>query len=144
NILGILVIALSQKRKAVVGLLWLALPRVVLATMTRAVWISFAVSTIVLGFRLIERRLQAACILLAVAGFLVGLTISFSDHSLKTALWDRTGERGPVAARLAVYAPGGGSFKNGPFPGGPAGGMSAELPAACRATTSAPSTCTTL
>ncbi len=127
NILGILVIALSQKRKAVVGLLWLALPLAVLATMTRAVWISFAVSTIVLGFRLIERRLQAACILLAVAGFLVGLTISFSDHSLKTALWDRTGERGPVAARLAVYDAGWAMFQERPFTGWPAGGMYAEL-----------------
>jgi len=48
NMLGILVIALSQERKAVVRLLWLVLPLAVLATMTRAVWISFAVSTIVL------------------------------------------------------------------------------------------------
>src|ERR1019366_5213194 len=66
NILGILVIALSQKRKNVATCLWMVLPLAVLATMTRTVWISFAVSTIVLGFRLIERRLQAACALLAV------------------------------------------------------------------------------
>jgi O-antigen ligase len=95
--------------------------------MTRAVWISFAVSTIVLGFRLIERRLQAACILLAVLGFLVGLAISLSDHSLKTALWDRTGERGPVVARLAVYDAGWAMFQERPFTGWPAGGMYAEL-----------------
>ena len=95
--------------------------------MTRAVWISFAVSTIVLGFRLIERRLQAACILLVVAGLLVGLAIGFSDHSLKTALWDRTGERGPVAARLAVYDAGWAMFQERPFTGWPAGGMYAEL-----------------
>jgi O-antigen ligase len=126
NILGILILALPQKRKSV-GLLWLVLPLAVLATMTRAVWISFAVSTIVLGFRLIERRLQAACILLAVLGFLVGLAISFSDHSLKTALWDRTGERGPVVARLAVYDAGWAMFQERPFTGWPAGGMYAEL-----------------
>jgi len=127
NILGILVIALLQKRRAVVWLLWLVLPLAVLATMTRAVWISFAVSTIVLGFRLVERRLQAGCTLLTVAGLMVGLAIGLSNHSLKTALWDRTGERGPVAARLAVYDAGWAMFQERPFTGWAAGGMYAEL-----------------
>jgi putative inorganic carbon (hco3(-)) transporter len=127
NILGILVIALPQGRKAIVRLLWLVLPVAVLATMTRAVWISFAVSTIVLGFRLIERRVLAVCALLAVAGLLAGMAISLSDHSLKTALWDRTGERGPVEARLAVYDAGWAMFQERPFTGWAAGGMYAEL-----------------
>ncbi|HMB82816.1 MAG TPA: O-antigen ligase family protein [Terriglobales bacterium] len=127
NILGILVIALPQERKTVVRLLWLVLPLAVLATMTRAVWISFAVSTIVLGFRLVERRLQAVCTLLAVAALLVGLAIGLSNTSLKTALWDRTGERGPVEARLAVYDAGWAMFQERPFTGWTAGGMYAEL-----------------
>ena len=127
NILGILVIALLQKRRAVVWLLWLVLPLAVLATMTRAVWISFAVSTIVLGFRLVERRLQAGCTLLTVAGLMVGLTIGLSNHSLRTTLWDRTGERGPVEARLAVYDAGWAMFRERPFTGWAAGGMYAEL-----------------
>ena len=129
NILGILVIAFPQKRKAkaIVWLLWLALPLAVLATMTRAVWISFAVSTIVLGFRLIERRLQALCALLAAAGLLFGLTIGLNNHSLKTALWDRTGERGPVAARLSVYDAGWAMFEERPLTGWAPAGMYAEL-----------------
>jgi len=127
NILGILAIALPQGRKTVVRLLWLVLPLAVLATMTRAVWISFAVSTTVLGFRLVERRLQAVCTLLAVMGLLVGLAIGLSNTSLKTALWDRTGERGPVAARLAVYDAGWAMFQERPFTGWAAGGMYAEL-----------------
>ena len=127
NILGILLIALSPKRKIVVWLLWMVLPLAVLATMTRAVWISFAVSTIVLGFRLIERRVQALCVLLAVVGLMVGLVLGFSNHSLKAALWDRTGERGPVEARLAVYEAGWSMFKERPFTGWPAGGMYSEL-----------------
>jgi len=127
NILGILAIALPPGRKTVVRLLWLVLPLAVLATMTRAVWISFAVSTTVLGFRLVERRLQAVCTLLAVVGLLVGLAIGLSNTSLKTALWDRTGERGPVAARLAVYDAGWAMFQERPFTGWPAGGMYAEL-----------------
>ncbi len=127
NVLGIIVIALAQERKTFVRLLWLVLPLAVLATMTRAVWISFAASTIVLGFRMVERRLQAACALLALIGIVTGLAIGFSDHSLKTALWDRTGERGPVTARLAVYEAGWAMFLERPFTGWPAGGMYAEL-----------------
>jgi len=127
NILGILVIVLSRERKTVVWLLWLALPLAVLATMTRAVWIAFAVSTIVLGFRLIKRRLLAACILLVVAAGVGSLAISFSGHALKTALLDRTGERGPVEARLAVYDAGWAMFRERPFTGWAAGGMYAEL-----------------
>ena len=127
NILGILVITLASARKIVVKMLWLALPVAVLATMTRAVWISFAVSTIVLGFLLVEYRLQAVCTLLAVAGLLAGMAMGFSDHSLKTALWDRTGERGPVEARLAVYDAGWEMFQERPFTGWRAGQMYAEL-----------------
>jgi O-antigen ligase len=127
NILGILALALSQKHKTVVTLLWLALPLAVLATMTRAVWIAFAVSTIVLGFRLVKRRLLAVCTLLVAAGLMIGLAIAFSNHSLKNALWDRTGERGPVDARLAVYDAGWAMFQERPFTGWAAGGMYAEL-----------------
>jgi O-antigen ligase len=65
--------------------------------------------------------------LLVVVGFLAGLAISISDHSLKTALWDRTGERGPVEARLAVYDAGWSMFRERPFTGWAAGGMYAEL-----------------
>jgi O-antigen ligase len=127
NILGILVIALPQKNKTVARLLWLVLPLAVLATMTRAVWIAFAASTTVLGLRLVERRFQAVCALLAAAGLMAGLAIGISDHSLKTALWDRTGERGPVEARLAVYEAGWSMFRDRPFTGWAAGGMYAEL-----------------
>jgi O-antigen ligase len=127
NILGIIVLALSLKRKLVVGLLWLALPLAVLATMTRAVWISFAVSTLALGFLLVERRLRAMCVMLALAALVAALAIGLSNHSLKSALLDRTAERGPVDARLAVYDAGWAMFRERPFTGWPAGGMYAEL-----------------
>jgi len=127
NILGILVIALPQERKTLVRLLWLVLPLAVLATMTRAVWISFAVSIIILGFRLVERRLQSVCTLLAVAGLLLGLVIGLSNHSLETTLWDRTEERGPVDARLSVYDAGWAMFRERPLTGWAVGGMYTEL-----------------
>ncbi|MGA7291254.1 MAG: O-antigen ligase family protein [Terriglobales bacterium] len=127
NILGILIVALPQERKTVVKLLWLVLPVAVLATLTRAVWISFVISTIVLGFRMVERRVQALCAILAIAGLMGGLAIGFSNHSLKTTLWDRTGERGPVDARLAVYDAGWAMFRERPVTGWAASGMYAEL-----------------
>ena len=127
NMLGILVIAFPLGRRVIGKLLWLALPLAVLATMTRAVWISFAASTVVLGFRLLKHRLLAACSLLAAAGIVLGLAMAFSNHSLKTALGDRTGERGPVEARLAVYDAGWAMFQERPFTGWPARDMYAEL-----------------
>ena len=127
NILGILAIALAQKHRRVVLLLWLVLPLAVLATMTRAVWISFAVSTVALGFRVGERRLRHACLGLAIAGLLVSLTVGLGNSSLTNALRDRTAERGPVEARMAVYDAAWGMFQERPLTGWTAGGMYSEL-----------------
>ncbi len=127
NMLGILAIAFSQKRKLVVGLLWLVLPLAILATMTRAVWISFALSTFVIGFRVVKPRLLAVCALLVAAGLLAAFALAFSDQALKTALGDRTAERGPVDARLAVYEAGWAMFQERPLTGWQAGHMYSEL-----------------
>src|SRR5271157_2594305 len=127
NMLGILAFVLPQGRKTFVWLLWFVLPLGVLATMTRAVWISFALTILVLAFRVGERRLPAFCIVLVVAALLAGLAIGFSNQSLKSALWDRTAESGPVQARMAVYNAGWAMFQERPFTGWTAGGMYAEL-----------------
>src|ERR1700690_1389729 len=127
NLLGILVLVLWQKGKNFVWLLWLALPLAILATMTRAVWISFALSASILGFRMIRRHLLAAIALVVVAGLLGGIALGFSDHSLQGALSDRTSERGPVDARMAVYTAGWAMFQERPLTGWPAGRMYAEL-----------------
>ena len=127
NLLGILVLVLAQKGRKFIWLLWIALPVAILATMTRAVWISFAVSALVLGFRMIRRRLLAAVVLAVVAGLLGGIAIGFSNHSLQDALSDRTSERGPVQARMAVYTAGWAMFMERPLAGWPAGRMYAEL-----------------
>jgi O-antigen ligase len=127
NLLGILALVLVRKHNWFVWLLWFALPLAVLATMTRAVWISFALSTLVLGYRLIQHRLQTLCLSLVLAGLLAGLALGFSGHSLQSALWDRTEERGPVQARMAVYRAGWAMFQEHPLTGWPAGGMYTEL-----------------
>lgn len=127
NMLGILVLVLARKGKRYVWLLWLALPVAILATMTRAVWIAFALSAFVLGFRMIRRRLLAAIVLVVVASLLGGISLGVSNHSLQDALSDRTSERGPVEARMAVYEAGWAMFKEHPLTGWPAGQMYAEL-----------------
>ncbi|MGC2248251.1 MAG: O-antigen ligase family protein [Terriglobales bacterium] len=127
NLLGILVLVLLQKGKKLVWLLWLALPLAILATMTRAVWIAFALSALILGFRMIRRRLVAAVVLAVVAGLLGGIALGFSNHTLRDALSDRTNESGPVDARMAVYNAGWSMFQERPLTGWPAGRMYAEL-----------------
>jgi O-antigen ligase len=127
NILGILAIVLAQKHRKIVLLLWLALPVAVLATMTRAVWIAFAVSTIALGFRLGVPRLRRACVGLALAGLVAGLGIFLTDNSLANSLRERTGERGSVEARVAVYDAAWSMIQERPLTGWTSGGLYSEL-----------------
>lgn len=127
NMLGILVFALPRTYRKFAWILWVVLPFAVLATMTRAVWISFVVSMVALGYLFIQRRLQAVCVLVVVLGLLAGLALGFGDHSLKRALWDRTEERGPVQARMAVYSGAWEMFLERPFTGWPAAHMYEEL-----------------
>ena len=127
NILGILAISLAQKQRTVVLLLWLALPLAVLATMTRAVWIAFAFSTVALGFRLGLPRLRRACLGLVLIGAATTLAIGFTDNSLANTVRERTAERGPVEVRMAVYDAAWNMFQERPLTGWTAGGMYAEL-----------------
>jgi hypothetical protein len=127
NILGIVALALAQRRRKVVLLLWLALPVAILATMTRAVWISFAVSTVAIGFRLGIPCIRRACLGLALAGVLLGVAIISTDNPLATMIRERTAERGPVEARVAVYDAAWNMFQERPVTGWTAGGMYSEL-----------------
>jgi putative inorganic carbon (hco3(-)) transporter len=127
NLLGIIAFVLPTRHRRFVWIIWTALPLAILATMTRAVWISFAVSTLAIGFLLVQRRLQALCVVLLVSGLLAGLALGVSDHCLRHALWDRTEERGPVDARIAVYSAAWAMFQERPFTGWPVGGMYQEL-----------------
>jgi len=127
NILGILAIVLTRKRRKIVFLLWLMLPLAVLATMTRAVWISFLISTVALGIRLGERYLRRACLGLILAGLLVCLTIGLDNGSLMNSFRDRTAERGPVEARMAVYDAAWEMFQERPLTGWTAGDVYSEL-----------------
>jgi len=127
NLLGIVAFVFPAKYPRFVWLILAALPLAVLATMTRAVWMSFALSTLAIGFLLARRRMQAICIVLVVVGLICGLALGFSDHSLRKAFWDRTEERGPVEARMAVYRAGWAMFRERPIIGWPVASMYQEL-----------------
>jgi putative inorganic carbon (HCO3(-)) transporter len=127
NILGIIVITLKQKRHLLVSFVWVSLLFAIVATMTRAVWISFAASSVLLALFLAKNPWRILCALLAVTGLLLGLALGVSDHSLQLALGQRTSERGPVEARLAVYDAGWTMFRERPLTGWSANGMYAEL-----------------
>jgi O-antigen ligase len=129
NLLGL--VALNSFRRerlrGVLALLFLtALPLAILATKTRAVWLSFAGSILLLLFFSPSRRLRRVCLGFVLAGSVVLLVaVAFSDRG--TALCGRLEERGPVEFRMAVYQAGWEMFLEKPLTGWGATGMQAGL-----------------
>src|SRR6202050_4790503 len=105
NMLGLLALH-AVHRQTLRGLkAWLllgSLPVAILATMTRAVWLSFAGTIFVLTIRSPSLVLRRVCLALVVVGG-VGVAIALSSTGSHTALADRFEERGPVDFREAVY-----------------------------------------
>jgi O-antigen ligase len=129
NMLGLIALhaVLRRKIRGLKAVLLLSsLPFAILATMTRAVWLSFAASIGLLIFRSNHRKLRLVCITLAVIGGLGVLTIlSFDDQ--RRALSDRFEESGPIAFREAVYAGGWQMFLEKPLTGWGVNRMPTEL-----------------
>jgi putative inorganic carbon (HCO3(-)) transporter len=129
NLLGVLALhALLRRRIRGIGaaVLLASLPVAILATMTRAVWISFAVSVGVLIFRSRARRLRRICVALTIVGAL-GLLIALSFNDQRRSLTERLHESGPLDFREAVYAGGWQMFLEKPFTGWGVNQMPAEL-----------------
>ena len=108
------------------ALLLASLPLAILATMTRAVWLSFVISAVVMIFRANSRRLRHVCIavcLVAAVGLLI--TLSFDDQ--RRALVDRLKKSGPIDFREAVYAGGWQMFIEKPLTGWGVNQMPSEL-----------------
>src|SRR5579863_8897211 len=129
NLLGLVALN-SFRRKRLRGvpalLLLIALPLAIVATKTRAVWLSFALSILALLFFSPSRRLRRLCFCFVIAG-IVGLAavVTFADHN--TSLGDRLEERGPVMFRMAIYQAGWEMFLQKPFTGWGAADMQTEL-----------------
>jgi O-antigen ligase len=129
NLLGLLALNSFRRRRlrGVLGLLLLAaLPLAIVATKTRAVWLSFALSILALLFFSPSRRLRRTCLCFVLAGC-VGLAavVTFADRN--TSLGDRLEERGPVIFRMAIYQAGWEMFLKKPVTGWGAAEMQTEL-----------------
>jgi putative inorganic carbon (HCO3(-)) transporter len=131
NILGLLALHAYRRgsvRGVKVVVLLASLPIAILATMTRAVWLSFAGSVMAMIFlsKNCALRRRAGVALVLIAG--VGLAVVLSSHELGSSLSDRLEERGPVDYREAVYAGGWQMFLERPLTGWGFHQMPAELP----------------
>lgn len=129
NLLGMLALHAFLRgriRGLKAAVLLASVPFAILATMTRAVWLSFAASVGALILRSNNRRLRLVCVAVAlVAAVSVVITLSFDDQ--RRALTDRMQESGPVDFREAVYAGGWQMFLEKPLTGWGINQMPAEL-----------------
>ena len=130
NLLGLLALHAYRRgsaRGVKVALLLSSVPIAILATMTRAVWLSFGGTVVALIFLSKSRALRRACVGLAfVAG--LSLALVLSSPELGCALSDRLTESGPVEYREAVYAGGWQMFLERPLTGWGFHQMPSELP----------------
>ncbi len=130
NILGLLVLHAYRRgslRGAKALLVLGSVPLAILATMTRAVWLSFAGTLVALLFLSKNVKLRLAGVaLLAVAA--AGLGVVMSATQLGGTLSNRLEESGPVDYRKAVYAGGWQMFLERPITGWGFHQMPAELP----------------
>ncbi len=128
--LGLLVLHAFRRRSLrgwkVVAVL-ASLPLAILATMTRAVWITFAAAVVWLIFHSESRKLRRACLWLVLMSG-VGLAVILTSTDLGCALVDRMEERGPVDYRQEMYAGSWEMFRERPLSGWGFNRMPAELP----------------
>ena len=129
NMLG--VIAMDSVRrhrlpKIVAVLLLAALPLAIVATKTRAVWLSFAGSLLWLMFFSPSRCLRRTCLCLVLGGGL-GLIATLGLGDSQLSLKERLEESGPVTFRMAVYEAGWEMFLQKPLSGWGSLAMQTEL-----------------
>jgi O-antigen ligase len=129
NLLGLIALDSFRRRRlrGLLALLFLgALPLAILATKTRAVWISFAASVVALLFISSSRRIRRACLGLVLAGGL-GLLCVLTFQNVNRSLSARLEERSPVEFRMAVYRAGWDMFRAKPILGWGAAQLQPDL-----------------
>ncbi len=119
NLLGLL--AFDSFRRQRIGLplaafFLLALPLAIVATKTRAVWLSFVASAVALVATSPSRRVRRVSLTLAVVA-IVGTGSALALLSHHNSLLDRLQEKSPVEFRMAVYQAGWEMFLKKPVQG---------------------------
>lgn len=129
NLLGLIALD-SFRRGRLRGvsalLLLIALPLAILATQTRAVWLSFAGCILILIFLSSNKRIRRACLVLILAGG-IGLLGALTFDSTHTSFFDRLEERSPVEFRVVMYRTGMEMFLEKPLTGWGLGDLQPEL-----------------
>jgi O-antigen ligase len=129
NLLGL--VALNSFRRGRLrgiwaGLFLIGLPLAILATKTRAVWLSFAGSILLLLFFSPIPRIRRACFGLVIAGAMgLGAIVAMTDQNI--SLSERLQEVSPVEFRMAVYHAGWDMFVEKPLTGWGAHNLQPEL-----------------
>jgi O-antigen ligase len=129
NLLGVLALHsfLRGRLRGIKGALLLgSVPIAILATMTRAVWLSFAVSIAVLTFHTHKRVLRHVGVAIGIATALA-LLVALSFEGERRELADRLQESGPIDFREAVYSAGWDMFLEKPLTGWGVNHMPSEL-----------------
>jgi len=130
NMLGLLALHAFRRgtvRGAKMVVLLASVPVAILATMTRAVWLSFAATVVALIFMARGSKLRQVLVALVLVSGL-GLVVVLSSSGFGGDLKDRLQEQGPLDYREAVYAGGWQMFLQRPLTGWGTNRMPAELP----------------
>jgi O-antigen ligase len=117
NLLGL--VALDSFRRGRLRGTWAALllgtlPFAILATLTRAVWLGFALSIVLTGLLTTSPRLRRASLAMITAGAL-GISALLSMETLGGSFSQRAEESGPVLFRAAMYEAGWQMFSEKPL-----------------------------
>ena len=130
NLLALVVLH-SYRRASMRGtkvvLVLASVPVAILATMTRAVWLSFAGTVVVLIQRSSSRRVRSTGLVLATLG-VAALIVGLSMGDFGKTVGDRLREQGPLDYRQAVYAGGWHMFLQHPLTGWGFHSMPTKLP----------------
>ena len=129
NILGL--IALDAYRrgrmpKILGAVLLVALPLAVLATKTRAVWLSFLASAVALLLLNSDRRVRRVCRYVLIVAT-IAVLLALASNGTAASLLDRFEERSPIDIRFAVYRAAWDMFLERPLLGWGVSRMPAQL-----------------
>lgn len=129
NLLGLMALD-SFRRRRLRGLpatlLLASLPVAIVATKTRAVWLSFGASILAVVVLTANRRMRRTCTSLLLAG-VAGITLLMCGCDHQHSLTERLEETSQVRFRMAVYQAGWNMFLEKPWLGWNRKAMQAEL-----------------
>lgn len=127
NLLGLIAVNAWRRRRLRGPFAWLlmaALPVAIVATKTRAVWLAFAASILLVFFLRKRSSLLRVCAWAIFLSITTAMTVTALAHD---SVADRLQDRSPVEYRMAVYDAGWHMFAERPLFGWPARSIQPEL-----------------